>query len=287
MSGGYVKRLLNSRTRLEVLQAMPIKTGDLRRGVLADKRSADAALDYKHVPKASRISYFDLRVEALPSPFLQLFTENQVTSTQFTSGRNFKTLRPLFYLPFLLNNTTRMKLSEPDDYEGPPVRFFTTAMIDGCSVYIEGPPETPKVTHSNAKAVQPTRTTDTWLQKQAKIAAKTQAMDARQTHIQKRVTTVVERNNYIDDDPLLVQQLKARFALTKGVPASHVIEYQPFGSVLGFKDDTTWSFWLQKCGRFEWKQRATDTLRQYKITNWVIETREVWPDGGGVFRLIP
>lgn len=287
MSEGYVKKLLNSRDRLAVLQNMPIKTGDLRRDVLADKQSADTALDYKHVPKAARISYFDFRVEALPSPFLKLVIENQVTSTQFTSGRNFKTLRPLFYLPFLLNNTTRMKLSEPDDYDGAAVRFFTTAMIDGCSVYIEGPPETPKVTHANAQSVQPTRTTDTWQQKQVKIAAKIQAMDARQVHIQKRPTTVVERNNYIDDDPLLVQQLKARFALTKGVPATHVMEYQPFGSVLGFKDGTTWSFWLQKCGRFEWKQQPTDTLRQYKITNWVIETREIWPNGGGVFRLIP
>lgn len=286
MADGYVRKLLNARDRLAVLQTMPIKTGDERRSVLADKRSDDGQLAYKHVPKAARISYFDFRVEALPSPYLKLFIENQATSTQFMSGRNFKTLRPLFYLPFLPDNTTRMKLAEPDDYDGPPVRFFTTAMIDGCSVYIEGPADTPKVTHSNARSVQPTQSTDTWLQKQAKIQAKIEAMNARQMHISKLTTTVIERPDYIDDDPLLVRLLKGNFARTKGVPPSHVMEYQPFGAVLGFKDDTTWSFWLQKCGRFEWKQRAEDTLRQYKITNWVIETRKIWPDGGGVFRLM-
>lgn len=53
-----------------------------------------------------------------------------------------------------------MKLAEPGTYNGPAVRFFTTAMIDGCSVYIEGPGDAPKVIHANAHGVPVNRVTD-------------------------------------------------------------------------------------------------------------------------------
>ena len=156
MSDGYVKKLLDPAKRGAVIRTLPIRTGDLRKDLLEDKQVAipmGGQFDYLHVAKANRIAYFDIRPENWPSDHLQLFVEDVQVSTQFRSGRNAKTLRPLFYLPYQRNNIARMKLSEPGTYNGPPVRFFTTAMIDGCSVYIEGPGATPKVSHANAQAV--------------------------------------------------------------------------------------------------------------------------------------
>ena len=43
--------------------------------------------------------------------------------------------------------------------------------------------------------------------------------------------------------------------------------------------------WLQKNGSFEYRKRTTDPRDSVKY--WVIEAREVWPNGGGQFRLIP
>lgn len=286
MSDGYVKKLLDPAKRQAVLQATPIATGDLRKTVLQAKQTA-GLFDYMHVPKAARISYFDLRPEAQPSEHLKLHIEDVSTSAQFTSWGKAKALRPLFYLPYLQNNTARMKLEQPATYAGDEVRFFTTAMIDGCSVYIEGPAATPKVTHINAQAIQPTRSTDSWAAKQVKIAAKIAAMDTRHAHVRKLAATVVERPDYIADDPAQLVQLKQRFATSRGIPVDQVMTYQPFGTVLGFKDGTDWSFWLQKNGSFEWKRNPAHTQRQWQVTYWVIEAREIWPNGAGAFRLIP
>lgn len=288
MSEGYVKKLLDPTKRRAVLRTMPINTDDLRKNVLQNKQIVSPLggnFDYLHVDKADRISYFDLRPEDWPSAHLKLFIEDNITSTQFFSGRNAKTLRPLFYLPYQRNNIARMKLSEPGTYAGPAVRFFTTAMIDGCSVYIEGPRDTPKVSHANAQNVQPTATTDTWVAKQIKIQAKITAMDTRYGHLHKAGAAVIERPDYIVDDPVELVRVKQAFAAAHGVPANRVTSYQPFGAVLGFKDGTDWSFWLQKNGNFNYRRRTTDPHDTVKY--WVIDAREVWPNGGGHFRLIP
>lgn len=288
MSDGYVKKLLDPAKRRAVLRALPILTGDLRKNVLQAKQVATALggnFDYLHVAKADRISYFDIRPEDWPSDHLKLFIEDNLVSTQFQSGRNAKTLRPLFYLPYQRNNTARMKLEEPATYNGPGVRFFTTAMIDGCSVYIEGPGDTPKVTHANAQAVQPTALTDNWVTKQNKIQAKILHMDAHYAHLRKAAAAVVERPDYIADDPAELLRVKTAFANAHGVPVNRVTSYQPFGAVLGFRDGNSWSFWLQKNGTFNYRKRTTDPHDSVKY--WVIEAREVWPNGGGHFRLIP
>lgn len=288
MSDGYVKKLLDPTKRRAVLRTLPIMTGDLRKNVLQAKQVAlplGGNFDYLHVARPDRIAYFDIRPEDWPSDHLKLFVEDTLVSTQFQSGRNAKTLRPLFYLPYQRNNTARMKLAEPGTYNGPAVRFFTTAMIDGCSVYIEGPGDAPKVTHANAQSVQPTSVHDNWVTKQNKIQAKINHMDTNYAHLHKAGAAVVERPNYIADDPAELLQVKTAFANAHGVPVNRVTDYQPFGAVLGFKDGNNWSFWLQKNGTFNYRKRTTDPRLTVKY--WVIEAREVWPNGGGHFRLIP
>ena len=46
---------------------------------------------------------------------------------------------------------------------------------------------------------------------------------------------MVERPNYIADDPVQLVQVKTAFANAHGVPVNRVTSYQPFGAVLGFK----------------------------------------------------
>lgn len=287
MAGGYVRKLLDPAKRMGVLRSMPIVTGDHRKNLLQAKvatNNVGANLNYLHVPDADRICYFDLRPDNNPSAFLNLHLEDVQTSATLVSGRHAKELRPCYYLPYRRNNTARMKLSPPQNYNGVEPRFFATATIDGCSVYIEGPAATPKVTHANAQAVSSTTATDTWPVKQVKIQTKITHMDTHYAFVKKGATTVVERPDYIVDDPAQVTVVKQQFAASKGIPVNLVDSYQPFGAVVGFRDGTDWKFYMQKCGMFDFRRTATGAAQSQYM---VLDAREVWPNGGGTFRLLP
>ena len=291
MSEGYVKRLLNAADTVNVLREMPVRCNDLMKSRLtATSRTSPGGQvqNYEHVAAGDRVSYFDLRVDNFPSAHLNLVTEDAQTSTQFRSGVIFKTaktLRPCFYLPYRLRGTTRMQLVSPPTYQGPEVRFFATATIDGCSVYVEGPATGPKVTHGNAQNIAPAPAfgvVETDLQKAGRIQAKIVDMDARLAIIKKGPTTVVERGDYIED--FLPGQTAARqqFATARGIPLGRVLTYQPFGAVVGVKMGTDWSFYLQKNGGFDFKMTATSPTRTAYM---VLSVHEFWPNNTGGFRV--
>lgn len=288
MSGGVVRKLLDPTQTLRTLRKHPLATGDHLKSVLAAKQKLDIhnnlLLAYEHVPQAQRICWFDIRPDV--GETYRLYVEPQVVSTQFLTGRvkpHAKTLRPIFYLPYRKNGTTRMKLEEPPAWTGGPVSFFSTAMIDGCSVYVEGPATSPKVTHANAMSVQPTASTDTYPQKQIKIAAKINVMDARVQHIKKGPASVVERPAYMIEDPVQVQAVKQRFATARGIAVGDVIDYAPFGAVVGVKSGAAWTFYLQKNGTFDYDEVGTRGKTGYMV----LDVCEIFPNGGALVRLMP
>ena len=288
MSGGVVRKLLDPTQTLRTLRKHPLATGDHLKSVLAAKQKLDIhnnlLLAYEHVPQAQRICWFDIRPDV--GETYRLWVEPQVVSTQFLTGRvkpHAKTLRPIFYLPYRKNGTTRIKLEEPPGWMGGPVSFFTTAMIDGCSVYVEGPATSPKVTHANAMSVQPTLSTDTYPQKQVKIAAKINVMDNRLQHIKKGTAHVVERPAYMIEDPLQVQAVKQRFATAWGIAVGDVTGYAPFGAVVGVKSGAAWTFYLQKNGTFDYDEVGTRGKTGYMV----LDVCEIYPNGGALVRLMP
>lgn len=305
MSEGNVKKILDPAEMLNLLQHKPLMTRDLGKvanPLAANRHTKDllsakaknyagamgpAVLNYEHVAAADRVSYFDLLVEATPSPHLVLHLEEAQTSTQLMRGvisKSGKTLRPLFYLPYRQKGTTRMKLEPPPGYAGDEVKFFTTATIDGCSVYIEGPAAAPKVSHLNASHVAPIPAGgETEANKLLRIQQKSADMDARHHVIQKSQARVVERKDYIADTAVGQAQMRQLFANSKHLPAALVTDYQPFGAVVGLKSGANWTFYLQKCGRFSYRTQAGGPLLGALM---VLEARECWPGGGGVFRTV-
>ena len=291
MAGGLVELLMDPASTLGTLQQVPLATGDFQKNKLVPKERRDAMnnllLAYEHVPAADRICYFDVRAMPGTGELREFVIEPQARSAQFKSGLIFKTaktLRPIFYLPYRKNGTTRMKLEQPPGWGGPEVTFFATATIDGCSVYIEGPTAAPKVTHANAAAVQPTLPADTYAQKQPKIQAKIQAMDTRLQNLKKAPAAVVERPDYMVEDPVQVQAAKQQFANWKAVPVAQVKAYSPFGAVVGVKGGGNWTFYLQKSGAFDYTAVGGGPgLRSYMV----LDAREVFPNGGGIVRILP
>lgn len=305
MAGGYVKKILDPQQSLDVLREVPIVTGDLGKThhpITANRYSKDllspkqrnyvaagvpAKYDYLHVSRADRVSYFDLIRDDMPSKHLRLHLEAVQLSATVQTGKLFKTaksLRPIFYLPFQMNKTTRMKLEADAGHGGQEVQFFATATIDGCSVYIEGPPAAPKVSHLNASNVAPANAGESEAAKLARVQQKSAAMDVRLGRVKKGVATVIERKDYIADTAAGQTMLKTGFANRKHIAPALVLDYQPFGAVVGVKNAGTWTFYLQKCGRF----RYTDVARGKDVDEFmVLEARECWPNGGGVFRTLP
>ena len=301
MSKGYVDKILDPAKALNLLQHMPLMTGDLGKSVhrlegsryTKDLLSAKAknyagaagpaTLNYEHVAAADRVSYFDLDVDPTPSPHLELHLEEAQVSTTIIRGKGGKVLRPIFYLPYRQSGTTRMKLASPPG-GGDEVRFFATATIDGCSVYIEGDPATPKVSHLNAAhvAVMPQRG-ETEANKLLRVQQKSADMDARLNVIKKGPAGVVERKDYIADTALGQTQMRQMFADRNHLPHANVFEYQPFGAVVGLKSGASWTFYLQKCGRFAYRKKPGGPSFSAFM---VIEARECWPAGGGVFRTL-
>jgi hypothetical protein len=290
MSGGYVKSLMDD--PLTLLRETPIATGDFLKAQLEPK--SQNTLDYYHVPPEKRVSWFDVSKDlgdyrTEPKLVLHVETNRRSTEEDLQRGRVFrrgKALEPLFYLPFVLNELTRMKLEAP---KGAKVNFFTTAMIDGCSVYVEGPATSPKVTHANAQAVETTSTGDDWGTKQIKIGKKTKHMTDQFALIKKGAAAVVERPNYIVEDPTQLLLVVQDFKRKRGLADDVEVQYAPFGAVVGFRNKFgNWTFYVQKNGVFSFDGPSQSGTRMVQyICNRVLSLDELWPNGNGNFKLIP
>lgn len=291
MSEGYVKRLLDPADTVNVLMEMPIVTNDhFKNRLTATSRTSGVVVqNYEHVLPGDRVSYFDLRVDNMTSKHLDLHVESVSTSANYKSGLIFKTwknLRPCYYLPYRKQGTTRMKLSPPPGYAGDEVLFFSTATIDGCSVYVEGPAATPKVSHLNALQIAPPPSPkappETDLAKQGRIAAKIQDMDARMNIIKKGPATVIERPDYIEDFAPGKTAAKQQFANSKHIPLTQVTDYQPFGAVVGVFSNGGWKFFVQKNGRFQYRPTpVAPEVAEFQV----LSATEFWPSNVGGFRI--
>jgi hypothetical protein len=108
-------------------------------------------------------------------------------------------------------------------------------------------------------------------------------MDARLQNLKKGPATVVERPDYMIEDPVQVQAAKQHFANLKGLPLTEVTAYSPFGAVVGVRSGGNWTFYMQKCGAFDHGTPPGPTARSYIV----LDALEIYPNGGGLFRLLP
>lgn len=301
MAEGIVKRILDPKHTLAILGKYPLNCGDSASDKLTAKQVVDGTgtpildqsssgkqRDFLHMAKADRVSYFDLRPQRHEGvlSYVGLHLEHQQASAEVKSGKKAKTLRPIFYLPYKQNSITRMKLSPPPGYTGSEVKFFATAAINACSVYVEGPGATPKVTHANAQEHEPIGGGDSWAEKIRKTQAKSADMDSRYAKVSKQQSTLVERSDYIVSGDTALQNARSRFAAMVGVPVDNVYAdtYNPLGAVIGVKQaDGTWQFYVQKNVCFGYKPSKGGYTSAYKV----MEVKKLWPGGTGSFRNFP
>jgi hypothetical protein len=112
--------------------------------------------DLEVVDKTTRIKY----LEALPfvDPNLQAlgaFAGPGQTKTAALRVANADAggMLPVFWLPYDLNSNRRITLVDKQGVGN--VNLFVTDLVDGCSIYIQGTPNEPTVTHLNANKELP------------------------------------------------------------------------------------------------------------------------------------
>jgi hypothetical protein len=152
------------------------------------------------VDKTHRVHFFDITG---PGDRGRLST---VTATKSLTPVTF-TLRsdpqpgwlPLFYLPYDLNRFRRITLRDKQGVGN--VNFFLTDIVDGCSVYIEGTPQNPSVSHINANSVLPTGHAE--LPSRAQPAERKAAWTTKADHMQQRFDNAAKPTRVVANDPSL------------------------------------------------------------------------------------
>ncbi len=207
---------------------------------------------YKSVPSDGRVWFWNIKEEAESSPENRGLCKIDIASSQK------KDYHPCFWLPWeagtIIKCTLKSKVLDDDD-----VRVFFTAPVDGCSILIEGPRETPSVYHANA--VDHTVGTDSYTQRRnrtAKIEQRWQNVPLPKRAIPKHLQSKTKyRNqftgralhghhymkNYLaptDEPDKLLKESK--------IPKNKVLIRKYMGTVFGFKDANTgyWTFYYQR-----------------------------------------
>lgn len=111
--------------------------------------------NYHSVNKSDRVAFMDIK-QGLP-PDVQGLQElglpnNDLSqshiATCYEADNPDSSRIPVFWLPYRHQSTFRITLLPPEKQPLP--NFFLTAALDGCSIYVEGPPDKPTVYHINA-----------------------------------------------------------------------------------------------------------------------------------------
>lgn len=230
-------------------------------------------------------------------------------------GRRAGEWFPCFYLPWQAQATYRITLKHTGGFVEEP-RIFVTSTVDGCSVIVEGSPDHPTVYHLNdagGGGGVPAATTlvaqqTYWAPKATTMETRFQTarspkavrddaianpgaptlpgakgvhamdyMDVTEAHLP-TYDTDLERYSY-------GQRARTMVANAVSVKFTNAL-YKPYGTVFGWKQNTTWRFFYQ--------QRAV-IFYMYRVTNKAgaistaavprqcgFQLDEFWPNGSGV-----
>lgn len=221
---------------------------------------------------------------------------------------------PCYYLPWQAQATFRITLKHADGFLVEP-RIFLTSTVDGCSVIIEGSPEHPTVYHLNdaggGGAVPLANTAVTqmayWAPKE--VTMETRFQGAKSPKSVKQVAAnpllpalpgakAVHAMDYLDvteaqfpalntpEDQVVRNRIaKARIPGAVSVKFEQSL-YKPYGTVFGWKQNTTWRFFYQMRAVVFYTYRVTDntglvqTIAVARQCGFQVD--EFWPNGSGV-----
>jgi len=130
-------------------------------------------------------------------------------------------------------------LVEPDEDENP--RFFFTAGINGCSVFVKGPATNPTLFHSGTQGTLKRDASEFWLE-QVDTATSGKAFDT-------SIFSDVDKSQYMNrQSPAVKDFIKWAQGEGRGGNSFTVELVNNFGCVFGMRFGHHWSFYLQEAG---------------------------------------
>jgi hypothetical protein len=290
-----------------------------------DQLTLNAKAGYSSVDKLDRVSYCRITQGVSIGQQMQQVTitagsEAVVSEVKknppnaLDYGKRAGEWFPCFYLPWQAQATYRTTLRHPGGFLEEP-RIFVTSTVDGCSVAVEGSPQTPTVYHLNdAGGGGPMPATTTLPAQQGYWAPKATTMETRfqAARSPKDVRAqaanplapalpgakAVHAMNYMDvteaqfpglntevDQHLHSQRARQMVKDAVKVKFEQSL-YKPYGTVFGWKQTTTWRFFYQKRAVIFYMYRVTD--KGGKVSTAAVPRQcgfqldEFWPNGTGV-----
>ena len=285
----------------------------------------NAKVGYSSVAKTDRVSYCRIAQNVNIGQQMQQVTINTGSDAAVAEvkrnppnpgdyGKRVGDWFPCYYLPWQAQQTYRITLRHSGGFLDEP-RIFLTSTVDGCSVIVEGSPETPTVYHLNdagGGGNPPPQTTllaqqNYWNPKATTMENRFQAArspkEVRNQAANPMLPALpgakgVHAMHYMDVTeaqlPALDTSLdrfgygqRARTMINDAVKVSfQQALYKPYGTVFGWKQNTTWRFFYQQRAVVFYMYRVTD--RQGAVHTVAVPRQcafnldEFWPNGSGV-----
>ena len=155
---------------------------------------------------------------------------------------------PIHWLPWASLKITKTTIPEVpsnvvEAYEDENPRFFFTAGINGCSVFVKGPPTKPTVFHAGITGKLAREAGQFWREQLERAT--------RGTHLYLEQTLAeVDKSQYMDKDSQTVRDY-IKWAQSGGHHPFTVEVVNNFGCVFGIRFGRYWSFYLQEAALIE------------------------------------
>lgn len=197
-----------------------------------------------------------------------------------------------YFLPWLNNNIISLTIPQMPQFGGGP-RYFFTAAISGCSIFIKGTEQSPTIYHAGGTTGRP----------KPKAGAKFWR-DMMQTHNATMGPNVAEVNKtmYVTDKKDKAEgtanSRKFREWLKGNVGGQFLIEdVAPTGCVMGVRTGGLWKFYLQENATITYSQfnrvpvnRSFQNVKVVGTTNVAMRPmlfRQIFPGGTAHVKLVP
>ena len=290
-----------------------------------DQVTPNAKNGYSSVAKVDRVSYCRIAQNVKIGQQMQEVTIGAGTGAVVAEvkknppnpgdyGKRAGEWFPCYYLPWQAQQTYRITLKHSGGFLEEP-RIFVTSTVDGCSVIVEGSATNPTVYHLNDAGgggnppPQPNLLTQQnyWNPKQATMEGRFQnarSPKAVRNHaLHPGLPALpgakgVHAMNYLDvteahlaglttqlDKYAYAQRARTMINDAKSVRFDQAL-YKPYGTVFGWKQNTTWRFFYQQRAVVFYMYRVTD--RQGAVSTVAVPRQcgflldEFWPNGSGV-----
>lgn len=247
--------------------------------------TTQASYEYKSMGPTRMVGYLNFTKIAHADPTIGMRGQIDVRGSYTPDATKVEA----HYLPWLDQAIISLTIPPMPLYGGG-TKYFFTASINGCSVFIKGPPTNPTVYHAggNTYRSDPKQGAKFW-RDMMKTRADTKAG---------KIVAEVNKTMYVTDKKdkmlgtansrLFEQWMTMNPALITSNPNGiTIMDVAPTACVFGRREAGLWTFYLQENVSIFYTSLGADGITRTQCVVRPMQLREVYPNGGGNAMVAP